>query len=320
MTELKNFRLALTDARFIGAGLRQPECVLAESDGVLWISDKGGAVVRIAPDGSQRRLGAIGGEPNGLALDRQGRLLVANLADGCLYRLQPDGRHEVLLREIDGQPLGAVNFPLIDSRDRVWLSVTSRRAPWFLAAADPQPDGYIVLLDANGARVVADGFYATNELRFDAREDYLYVAETMARRVLRFRVTANGDLREREVFGPADLGPGGYVDGIAFDAQGNLWLAMVMRNGLWILGPDGEPHVAFEEPNEPALAHFAARIAAGALTPEDFFAAAGKIIQFPTSVAFAGPDLRMVYMGSLLAPHLLTFRSPVPGLPLRHWR
>ncbi len=95
---------------------------------------------------------------------------------------------------------------------------------------------------------------------------------------------------------------------------------MVLRNGLWILNPDGEPQVVFEEPNEPALAHFAGQVAAGALTPADFFATAGKTIQFPTSVTFAGPDLQTVYMGSLLMPHLLTFRSPVPGLPLCHWR
>ncbi len=208
MNYLKNFRLALADLRFAGTALCQPESVLAEPDGALWVADKRGAVTRIAPDGSQTLLGSIGGEPNGLALDRQGRLLVANLADGCLYRLQPDGRHEVLLRELDGQPLGAVNFPLFDSQDRLWLSVTSRRTPWFLAAADPQPDGYIVLLDAHGARIVADGFYATNELRFDAREEYLYVAETMARRVLRFRVMADGEFARTGDFRPRRSGTG----------------------------------------------------------------------------------------------------------------
>jgi hypothetical protein len=56
------------------------------------------------------------------------------------------------------------------------------------------------------------------------------------------------------------------------------------------------------------------------LTPEDFMATAGKTLQFPTSAAFAGPDLRTVYLSSLAMPHLLKFESPVPGLPLRHWR
>ena len=320
MPAIKNFTLSVSELRRFGRDLCQPESVIAERDGALWVSDKRGTVTCIRPDGVQALLGDTGGEPNGLAMDREGNLYVANLADSRLYKLYRDGRCAILLSEIEGRPLGAVNFPWLDSRDRLWLSVTSRRTPWFLAAADPRPDGYIVLLDERGARIVADGFYAANEIRLDAREDYLYVAETMARRIVRFQVAADGSLHNRESFGPDELGPGAYVDGIAFDAQGNLWVAMVLRNGLWILTPDGEPQVVFEDPNEAALERFAVQVATGDLTPEDFLATAGKTIQFPTSIAFAGPDLRTVYMGTLAMPQLLTFESPVPGLPLRHWQ
>jgi len=52
---------------------------------------------------------------------------------------------------------------------------------------------------------------------------------------------------------------------------------------------------------------------------EDMGACVGPSIQFPTSVTFAGPDLKTVYMGSLAMPRLITFQSPVPGLPMRHW-
>jgi len=61
-------------------------------------------------------------------------------------------------------------------------------------------------------------------------------------------------------------------------------------------------------------------VAANALTPEAMFACVGPTLQFPSSVTFAGPDLRTVYLGSLAMPHLVTFESPVPGLPMRHWR
>lgn len=46
----------------------------------------------------------------------------------------------------------------------------------------------------------------------------------------------------------------------------------------------------------------------------------GKTLQFVTSVTFGGPDLRTVYVGSLAMSSLPTFHSPVPGLPMRHWR
>ena len=48
-------------------------------------------------------------------------------------------------------------------------------------------------------------------------------------------------------------------------------------------------------------------------------AAAGPRLQFPTSVCFAGPDLRTVYVGSLAMSRLPTFRAPVAGLPMNHW-
>jgi len=37
------------------------------------------------------------------------------------------------------------------------------------------------------------------------------------------------------------------------------------------------------------------------------------------SVTFGAPDLRTVYLGSLMGSRLPAFRSPVPGLPLTHW-
>ncbi|MEZ5582371.1 MAG: SMP-30/gluconolactonase/LRE family protein [Candidatus Competibacteraceae bacterium] len=181
-----------------------------------------------------------------------------------------------------------MNFPFIDGRDRIWLSVTSRRIPWFLAAADPQPDGYIVLIDEQGARIVVDGLWAANEARLDAAEEYLYVAETMARRIVRYRLHSTGELGVQEVFGPADFGPGAMLTGLPFDAAGNLWVATVLRNGLRIVTPDGDSHIVFEEPNEAALAHLDTQIAACALTPDDFFATAGRTVQFPTSITFAG--------------------------------
>ena len=38
-----------------------------------------------------------------------------------------------------------------------------------------------------------------------------------------------------------------------------------------------------------------------------------------TGLAFGGPDLQTVYLGSLGGTALPSFRSPVPGLPMAHW-
>ena len=38
------------------------------------------------------------------------------------------------------------------------------------------------------------------------------------------------------------------------------------------------------------------------------------------SVTFGGPDLQTVYIGSLRGKRIPYFRSPIPGLPMVHWK
>ena len=90
-------------------------------------------------------------------------------SDGFAYKLYRDGTQEVILSEIDGHPLGAVNFVAIDSQDRLWVSICTRELPFFPALVKPRPDGYIVLIDDKGPRVVADGIMFTNQIRLDAK-------------------------------------------------------------------------------------------------------------------------------------------------------
>jgi sugar lactone lactonase YvrE len=321
MTSIKDFRLDLSDLAFTGRDLARPECVVAEDDGTLWVSDSRGVATRIAPDGTQTLLGPeVGGEPNGLCIDADGSLLVATMGGGTVIRLHRDGRSEVVLDAVDGKPLGSVNFCFRDPRGRVYVSVLTRQVPWWGALAGGLADGYIVLIDERGARIVADGLRCCNEVRLDESGAFLYAAETMAARILRYPVRPDGSLGLPQVFGPDGYGPGGYLDGFAIDAEGNLWVVPVCRNALWIVTPAGDAHPVFEDANDGLLRALDQKIAARTAEPMDLVMCAGRTVQLPTSIAFGGPDRRTCYMGSLAMPHLVTFRSPVPGLPLAHQR
>lgn len=318
---IKEFRLELSDLTNTGHDLVRPESVLAQPDGTLWTSDGRGGVTRINPDGSQQFIAGLGGnEPNGLAMKADGSLIVANLGASKVQQLRPDGQVEDLLTEVDGVSITTPNFVFLDSRHRLWLSVMTREHHWWPAAAAPRPDGYIVLLDENGPHIVADGLYLTNEIRLDAREEYLYVAETIRNHMIRFRVQSDGSLSNKEVFGPDNLGTGAAVDGFTIDADGNIWVTLVLRNGLGIITPDGDYHVVIEDPREEVLKRFEEKVANGTAEPNDMLIAAGPNLQFITSLAFGGPDLRTAYLGSLAMSTLPTFQSPVPGLPMSHWR
>ncbi len=294
MSALRDWVLKPSEMTPLGKNLSRPECVVVERDGTLWISDDRAAVTRLDPDGTQTLVGNLGGAPNGLAMDREGRLLVANIEDGKVHRLFRDGRSEVVLDELNGEPLGAVNFVYLDGGGRLWITVSTRTVPRSEAISVPRPDGYVIRMDEDGPRVILDDLLFTNEIRFDAEEKYLYVAETTAGRVVRFPVGRDGTMGAREVFGPQSLGAGALVDGITFDVEGNLWVTEISRHQLIVLSPEGEARVIFEDPE-------------------------GSLLHFPTSIAFGGSDLRTVYVGSLRMGHLVSFRSPVAGFPMYHW-
>lgn len=278
----------------MGHNLSRPECVLTTPDGTLWISDTRASVMRIGPDGHQRLLGPATGTPNGLAMDRRGTIYVADIGSSTVYRLFPDGRHQLVLDRFEGKPLGAVNFVYIDERDQLWVTVSTRTEPRSLAVVTPRPDGYVLLANESGVRCVADGICFTNEVRIDHQCDYLYIAETALGRVLRRRIHTDGSMSAMEVFGPDPLLPGAKIDGICFDSGGNLWVTEITRNALIVVSPEQEATIVFEDPNR-------------------------RTLDFPTSIAFGGPDLRTAYIGSLNMNRLACFQAPLPGQKMRHW-
>ena len=330
---LRGWQVDLRDIRTIGRDLQRPECILAQSDGTLWSADARGGVMRIAPDGTQTLIAQVaedaagqkspedlilrGTLPNGLALDREGHFIIANFGTNAIETMDRRGLTRTLYTEIDGRPIGKANFVMRDSRDRLWVTVTTRLEPWTRSINEQVADGYVALLDESGIRIVAEGFLGTNECRFDAREEWLYVVESNGRRISRLRARADGRLTDREVFGPADLG--GIPDGFAFDAYGNLWITLVMSDRLIALTPEGEVLTLLDDGDPQRVAEFVRHFHARTLTTEHMQATRGTLAPWMASVTFGGPDLRTVYLGSLLGTTIPCFRSPVPGLPLPHW-
>lgn len=333
---LKSWKVDPNKIEFIGHDLRRPECILAERDGTLWSADARGGVMKIAPDGKQSLIAQsidphfdlgvnaadsllTGTLPNGLAFDRSGKFLIANFGTDRLELMDRSGNSQVLLDNIDGEPLGKVNFVLRDSKDRIWITISTMVNPWSDAINANMADGKIIVLDENGARVVADGLGFVNEIRFDAQERWLYVAETTRKRVTRIKIEEDGTVAQREIFGPPDLGSG-LIDGIAFDAFGNLWATMIFADRLIAITPGGELLELFSDGHEEATSEFETAFASGASVPFDtLMKCGGKTCPWMASITFGGPDLSRVYLGGLQSTSIPHFQSPIPGLAMVHW-
>jgi len=333
---IDGFTVTKDDFKFIGEGLQRPECILAEKNGDLWAADARGGVVRIRPDGSQAIItqshdaDAFGESsndaekfvdgtlPNGLAFADNGDILISNFGTDCLERMTRTGETEVMFDTVDGEPIGKVNFVARDSKNRIWITVSTMLHDWPKAISPNIIDGRILLYEEGvGVRIVADDVHFSNECKLDANEEYLYVVQTCGRNIARYKIGSDGSLSNKEIYGPSDHGR--LIDGIAFDAYGNLWGTHVMNDGIFAIKPDGDLHIIFDDSSPEEVKKLDDAFQAEKVDADLLLSMGGEIATWCASVTFGGPDLKTVYVGSLRATKIPYFTSPVAGLPMVHW-
>lgn len=311
----------ITDLAPVGRGIERPEQVVVARDGCVYASDKASAVAEILGEDHLRRIGRAGGEPNGIALTAEGRFLIANFGSGLLQELDPDSEEirTLVADEVDGLPVRWINYPLVDSAGNIWVSVCSTDPDLVKTIGTGTADGFVFRIDArpgSSPRIVAKDVNFPNCAALDRTEEYLYVVRTTLADVVRFPITGDG-LGDMEVYSPPLGGrradeygerglaerladPSvfkrwGMADGCGFDAAGNLWVTLVGTNRIVAVTEGRELLVLAEDPD-------------------------GRLIDSPTSVAWGGPGMQDVYIGSLAAPYVLKGRSSVPGMPMVHQR
>ena len=301
----------------VAVGIDRPEDVVVGPDGRVFASDHQSAVAEIFPDGSFKRMGPRMGAPNGINMDRQGRVIIANFGiydgeAGPLERFDPaTGQRETLLSEVGGRSLTSSNYPIIDSAGNIWCA-NSTHAPTWPEALDGRPDGFLFVLRPDGtSQIVAEGLCFPNGLAMSADEKFLYCAQTSAGDVLRFPILPGALLGKGERYGPKlgivarrKLNPNihlpaiiqsrlGYTDGVGLDAEGNLWVCLPAANKVVAITPEGRKITVIHDPS-------------------------GTVVNHPTNVTWGGPSLTDLYIGSIRANYVLKAVSPVAGQPLLH--
>jgi sugar lactone lactonase YvrE len=305
-----------------GRDLHRPECVVATPAGDVFVPDWRGGVTVVRSDGSQRtwlaRDPGFELRPNALAFLPDGAFLIANLGDdGGVWKLTLNGDLSPFLLEVDGVVLPPTNFVTVEPSGRIWISVSTRTRPRQRAWRADIADGFVVMVDPRGARIVADGLHYTNEIRLEPSGEFLYVVETFGRRLSRFPVHADGELGGQEV--TATFGPGCFPDGFAFDAAGALWITSLVSNRLLRVDADGSIVTLLEDANPEYIEEVERAFAAGTMEARHLGPVPGTRLQQLTSIAFGGPDRRTAFLGSLHAASVYRFRAPVAGAPPDHW-
>jgi sugar lactone lactonase YvrE len=304
----------------VGVLLNRPECVLPMRSGDVFVPEWPGGVTAVRAGGSiqtWRATTTIDLRPNGIALTPDGSFLIANLGDdGGVWRLDRTGQLTPFLIELDGIALPPANFVMIDRQDRIWITVSTRHRPRQLAWRHDISDGFIVLVDSSGARVVADGLHYTNEVRLDTTERWLYVAETFGRRIRRFPIGSRGAVGAPETVLSIDTGF--FPDGLALDEAGGLWVTSLVTNRLLRLHDD-RVQTVLEDVNHEFVRRVDQAFAGGSMAAEHLGRIPGTVLQQLTSVGFGGRDGKSVYLGTLHGSSVYCFQTTVAGADVAYW-
>ncbi len=319
------FMVAIENLAFAGERLTRPECVLAHQSGLLFVPDwrGNGGVSVIVPDSGTHQILAKGIDfqlrPNGIALEPGGSFLCAHLgADaGGVYRLFPDGTVDPFITEVDGTPLPPTNFVLRDEEARVWITVSTRQQPRSKGYRADITDGFIVLVDQDRAKMVADGLGYANECALDIDNGKLFVNETFARRLSVFDLNQDGHLTNKQTV--AKFAAGTFPDGLARDCEGGLWVTSIVSNRVIRVTPDGEQTIIIEDSDQDHINEVEAAYQSGQMDRSHLDQVKSSALKSISNLAFGGPDLKMAYLGCLLGDKIACFSVPFTGVPLPHW-
>jgi gluconolactonase len=249
-----------------------------DREGRLYVVDVAyGRIFRVSPAGQFELVIEYDGEPNGLALHKDGRMFVADHKNGIL-----------ILDTASGELSTHIDRPRLERfKGTNDLTFSKTGDLYFTDQGQTglqDPTGRVYRLAADGRLdCILDGIPSPNGLVLDQHETALYVAVTRANAIWRAPFLLDGTVSKVGVY--VQLSGMGGPDGMALDAEGGLSIAHIDLGSVWIMSPIGEPELRV-------------RSCTGLKT---------------TNVAYGDPDMRSLYITEAESGTILRARLPRPG-------
>lgn len=232
---------------------------------VIWYSDViAGGIHGVKPDGTKVTSFNPGRMwTGGVMMNYDGSVLSTG-EGGIMWNDPETGRSGWLLDAIDGQPINGINEMIPDGTGGIFFGTND--IEMVIKGEATRPTAIYRLTTDRVLTKLADGIGFTNGIAYDAKNSRFYCNDTF-HCTWAFDVTADLTLTKQRVFLEKE-----DVDGMALDADGNLWVTGFRSNFLTRLRPDGTELPRFETPS-------------------------GSI----TQVRFGGSDMRDIYFNSVPA-------------------
>jgi len=236
---------------------------------------KKNTIGRVTPDGKAELFIEMPGTSlaNGIRIAKDGMLYVADYTGHNILKIDPATRqvsvfaHEPKMNQPNDLAMGKDGT--LWASDPDWKNGTGQL--WRIGT-----DGKVTR--------VAEGMGTTNGIELSPNGKYLYVNESVQRKVWRFRVMPDGSLAEKRLLIEF---PDFSMDGMRVDRKGNLFISRHGKGTVAMVSPEGKVIREID-----------------------------TLGKKPSNVAFGGKDGKTVYVTEMEKGRLVQFRVPTAG---REW-
>jgi gluconolactonase len=200
------------------------------------------------------------GQPgsNGLAIDKEGRLIIDQHGNRRVIRIEKKGPVTVLADKIDHKRFNSPNDIVQKSDGSIYFTDPPYGLPKFFKDPGKELDYSGVFMIRNGrVQLVSKDLGGPNGLAFSPDEKYLYVTNWDIRdihhtkTIWRYEVNSDGGLKSGKIFFNCnDTEDDEALDGMKVDKEGNLFVSA--PGGVWIISPDGRLLGKIVTPERPA--------------------------------------------------------------------
>jgi sugar lactone lactonase YvrE len=217
----------------IAEKLNFPEGPAWDGKGTLYLSScYGGYIYKISGASSEVFIDSASSpmkQTNGLTVGRDGNIYACDFGNGSILKITPDKKVETICPGYQGRPFNRPNDLAFRTNGDLYFSVPHT----------DKPDGSLFRLNTLTGELqkLRDSLCYPNGLAFNADATELYLSESAKNRILKYKLDKEGNILSGGVF--IDL-PGGEPDGLAFDAEGNLYCAHFGGGTVYVITPDGK--------------------------------------------------------------------------------
>lgn len=233
-------------------------------------------IYRISPRGEWEIVVEYDGEPNGLKIDNEGRIFVADRRHGILQLDRRTGKMESFIQGTSSGRFKGVNDLIFAKNGDLYFTDQG-------TTGLHDPTGCVYRCTTSGKLdCLINNVPSPNGLVFNRKENELFVAVTRASAVWRIPMDESGVASKVGLFVQLFC-PG--PDGLALDEDGNVVVTHPGLGLVWVFSKRGEPL-------------YQVKSCAGEMT---------------TNIAYGGEDRKTLYIVDSAKANILVARMPVAG-------